>query len=110
VGHSHGGAATSARWVRAEPTRATERKALEAKDRYLALIASNTPGFTAGVPVIRHPVRAWACAPIAAQHCTLFRADGKTGCIPMHPVDWSPKPLEGWIGDVVKYATAWAKR
>jgi hypothetical protein len=93
-----------------DATRATEHKALEAKDRYLALIASNTPGFTAGVPVIRHPVRAWACAPIVAQHCTLFRADGKTGCIPMHPVEWSPKPVDGWIGDVVKYATAWAKR
>ncbi|MBI5433183.1 MAG: hypothetical protein HZA52_10170 [Planctomycetes bacterium] len=93
-----------------DATRAIDRKALETKDRYLAMIAANTPGFTAGVPVIRHPVRAWACAPLLAQHCTLFRADGKTGCIPMHPVDWSPKPLEGWIGDVVKYANAWARR
>ncbi len=93
-----------------DATKTSDESVLKSKERYLGSIAASAPGFVAGIPVVRHPVRAWAAAPIHSQHCVLSRADGKCGVLPLDPLDWSPKALDAWIGDVLKYATAWARR
>jgi hypothetical protein len=93
-----------------DATKTADEAVLRSKDRYLGLIAASAPGFVAGIPVMRHPVRSWAAAPMHSQHCILYRADGKSGVIPMHPLEWSAKPIDAWVADVIKYSSAWTKR
>jgi hypothetical protein len=63
----------------------------------------------AGIPVVRNPVRAWSAAPLHMTHCELGDIEGRTGTIPMHPLDWSSQPLLAWLRDVEIYAMAWGK-
>jgi hypothetical protein len=63
----------------------------------------------AGIPVVRNPLRAWSAAPLHTPHCELDDSEGRTGTIPMHPLDWSPQPLSEWVKDIDRYAVAWGR-
>lgn len=87
----------------------TDDEMLRGKARYLALIAAGASGFIAGVPVTRGPLRAWAAAPLSTSHCRLYRPDGSSGAVPMHPLEWTPAPLAAWLTDVSAHAKAWVR-
>jgi hypothetical protein len=58
----------------------------------------------AGVPLTRHPVRAWAAAPLRKRSCIVLDRTGAKGVIPMHPAGWSEAPLNAWLGDLENLA------
>jgi hypothetical protein len=92
-----------------DPTTTIDPTIRRGKGRYLNTVETIAMTTLAGVPVVRNPLRAWSAAPLHSFHCELDDAEGRTGTIPMHPLDWSDKPLREWLGDIDQYALAWGK-
>lgn len=92
-----------------DPTTTADAEIRYSKGRYLNTIEAIGMGSVAGIPVVRNPLRAWSAAPLHTPHCELDDSEGRTGTIPMHPLDWSPEPLMEWVKDINNYALAWGK-
>ncbi len=90
-----------------DPTTTADPEIRHSKAKYLDTIESTTMANIAGIPVVRNPLRSWSAAPLHTPHCELDDSDGRTGTIPMHPLDWTPSPLMNWVRDVHNYALAW---
>ncbi len=89
-----------------DPTLGGDEAAAE-KDKYLRVLVSPDPTHVAGVAVARKPVRSWACVPSAKGFCELADPEGKSGSIPMNPVQWRAEPLEAWVQDLLQFDAAW---
>jgi hypothetical protein len=77
---------------------------LDEKSKYrLGIIGLDTQ-FVAGVPVQRRPLRSWAVAPLQGSSCRLGDPEGRTGSIPLRPVDLDLGPLDAWVADVSLHA------
>jgi len=92
-----------------DPTTTANPEVRSSKSRYLDTIEAIGMGAVAGIPVVRNPLRAWSASPLHLPHCELDDSEGRTGTIPMHPLDWSPQPLQDWVMDIDNYALAWGK-
>lgn len=90
-----------------DPTTTADVEIRRSKAKYLDIIETIGMATVAGIPVVRHPLRAWSAAPIHLPHCDLDDPEGHTGTIPMHPLDWSSEPLTEWVRDIHQYALAW---
>ncbi len=90
-----------------DPTTTADAEIRQGKAKYLDTIEAIAMASVAGIPVVRNPLRAWSAAPLHTPHCELEDPDGRTGTIPMHPLDWTPQPLMEWVRDVHNYALAW---
>lgn len=90
-----------------DPTTTADTEIRQGKAKYLNTIEALGMGNVAGIPVVRNPLRAWSAAPLHTPHCELEDSEGRTGTIPMHPLNWSPQPLLEWIKDIHNYALAW---
>ncbi|MCK5717681.1 MAG: hypothetical protein KAH77_09350, partial [Thiomargarita sp.] len=90
-----------------DPTTTADTEIRQSKAKYLDTIEASTMANVAGIPVVRNPLRAWSAAPLHTPHCELEDSDGRTGTIPMHPLDWTNTPLMDWVRDVHNYALAW---
>lgn len=92
-----------------DPTTTVDTQIRRGKGRYLNTVETTGMATLAGVPVVRNPLRAWSAAPLHTPHCELDDVEGRTGTIPMHPLDWTPRPLKEWLLDIDHYALAWGK-
>lgn len=92
-----------------DPTTSAASDVRHGKGKYLDTIESFEMLTVAGVPVVRNPLRAWSAAPIHTPHCELGDIEGRTGTVPMHPLNWTPQPLSAWVRDIETYALAWGK-
>lgn len=92
-----------------DPTTTIDPEIRRSKRRYLNTIEKVGMVSIAGVPIIRNPLKVWAAAPLRASHCELDDVEGRSGTVPMHPLDWSAKPLLEWVSDIDQYAIAWGK-
>jgi len=92
-----------------DPTTTGDEEIRRSKGKYLDTIESIGMATVAGNPVVRHPLRAWSAAPIHRPYCEIDDVEGRTGTIPMHPLDWSDKPLLAWVNDIDAYSLAWGK-
>ncbi len=90
-----------------DPTTTADIVIRQGKAKYLNTIESISMASVAGIPVVRNPLRAWSAAPLHTPHCEIDDSDGRTGTIPMHPLDWTSQPLMDWIQDIHSYALAW---
>jgi hypothetical protein len=90
-----------------DPTTTADLEIRQGKAKYLNTIEAMAMASVAGIPVVRNPLRAWSAAPLHTPHCELEDSEGRTGTIPMHPLNWSPQPLLEWVRDVHNYALAW---
>jgi hypothetical protein len=90
-----------------DPTTTADPEIRQGKAKYLNTIEAIAMASVAGIPVVRNPLRAWSAAPLHKPHCEIEDPDGRTGTIPMHPLDWTPRPLMEWVRDVHDYALAW---
>lgn len=90
-----------------DPTTTADAEIRQGKSKYLLTIESIVMANVAGNPVVRNPLRAWSAAPLHTPHCELEDSEGRTGTIPMHPLDWSQQPLINWTRDIHDYALAW---
>ncbi len=90
-----------------DPTTTSDYEIRQGKAKYLDTIEAMSMASVAGIPVVRNPLRAWSAAPLHTPHCELDDSEGRTGTIPMHPLDWSPVPLLEWVRDIHNYALAW---
>jgi len=90
-----------------DPTTTADFEIRQGKAKYLDTIESIAMASVAGIPVVRNPLRAWSAAPLHTPHCEIEDSEGRTGTIPMHPLDWTPEPLLNWILDIHGYALAW---
>jgi hypothetical protein len=93
-----------------DPTMSTERAAMQEKSRYLSDLAFDGLHMVAGVPVLHQPRRAWAAAPIRASRCELHDLEGRSGTVPLHPLEGAGRALRGWLDDVEAHARAWRRR
>ena len=92
-----------------DPTTTADVEVRQSKAKYLNTIEAIGMATVAGIPVVRNPLRAWSAAPLHTPHCELDDSEGRTGTIPMHPLDWSPQPLSEWVKDIDRYAVAWGR-
>jgi len=92
-----------------DPTTTADVEIRRSKGKYLNLIEVIGMANVAGFPVVRNPLRAWSAAPLHLPHCELDDTEGRTGTIPMHPLDWSIHPLQEWTRDISHYALAWGR-
>lgn len=92
-----------------DPTTTADPEIRRNKGKYLDILEAISMATVAGVPAVHHPLRAWAAAPLHTPHCELDDPEGHTGTIPMHPLDWSDKPLLAWVSDINDYAIAWGR-
>jgi hypothetical protein len=90
-----------------DPTTTADLEIRQTKSKYLNTIEAIAMTNVAGIPLVRNPLRAWSAAPLHTPHCELEDSEGRTGTIPMHPLDWSQKPLMNWVRDIHDYALAW---
>jgi hypothetical protein len=90
-----------------DPTTTADQEIRQGKAKYLSTIEGIAMGSVAGIPLVRNPLRAWSAAPLHKPHCELEDPDGRTGTIPMHPLDWTSLPLLEWVRDIHNYALAW---
>lgn len=90
-----------------DPTLGGAEAAAE-KGKYLRLLVGAEQTHVAGVAVARKPVRSWACVPSAKGYCELADPEGKSGSIPMNPVQWRAEPLQAWVQDLLQFDAAWA--
>ncbi len=88
-----------------DPTTTINETVRRSKGKYLDTI--ETRATVAGISLMRYPLRAWSAAPSHTPHCEVEDTTGQTGTIPMHPLDWSPLPLQSWLKDIDNYAIAW---
>jgi len=93
-----------------DPTTTAAADIRQSKGRYLDTLETVGMATVAGIPVVRTPLRAWSAAPLHTPHCELGDVEGRTGTIPMHPLDWLPDPLLEWVKDIDKYALAWSQQ
>lgn len=92
-----------------DPTTTADPQIRQGKSKYLNTIESIGMASVAGIPIVRNPLRAWSAAPLHTPYCELEDSEGRTGTIPMHPLNWSPQPLTEWIKDIDSYALAWGR-
>lgn len=92
-----------------DPTTTADLEIRRSKGKYLDTLETIGMASVAGVPAVRHPLRAWSAAPLHTPYCELDDPEGHTGTIPMHPLDWFEKPLLEWTRDINNYALAWGK-
>jgi hypothetical protein len=92
-----------------DPTTTADPEIRQGKSKYLNTIESIGMASVAGIPVVRNPLRAWSAAPLHTPYCELEDSEGRTGTIPMHPLNWSPQPLAEWVKDIDGYALAWGR-
>jgi len=92
-----------------DPTTTIDVEIRRTKSRYIDMIEAVGMTTLAGIPVVRNPLRAWSAAPLHKSHCELDDVEGRTGTIPMHPLDWYEQPLLEWLRDIDGYALAWGK-
>jgi len=92
-----------------DPTTTIDVEIRRTKSRYIDMIEAVGMTTLAGIPVVRNPLRAWSAAPLHKAHCELDDVEGRTGTIPMHPLDWYEQPLLEWLRDIDGYALAWGK-
>lgn len=92
-----------------DPTTTADIEIRRSKGKYLDTLEAIGMATVAGVPAVRHPLRAWSAAPLHTPYCELDDPAGQTGTIPMHPLDWEEKPLLAWTSDIDSYALAWGK-
>lgn len=90
-----------------DPTLSGDVTVRREKSRYLTDLAFDALQLVAGVPALHQPKRAWSVSPIRATCCELLDLEGRTGTIPMHPVDYSDGALRGWLEDIDSYAIGW---
>jgi hypothetical protein len=90
-----------------DPTTTADLEIRQGKAKYLDTIEAIAMASVAGIPVVRNPLRAWSAAPLHTPHCELEDSEGRTGTIPMHPLNWAPGPLLEWVRDIHNYALAW---
>ncbi len=90
-----------------DPTTTADLEIRQTKSKYLNTIEAIAMTNVAGIPLVRNPLRAWSAAPLHTPHCELEDSEGRTGTIPMHPLDWSQQPLMNWVRDIHDYALAW---
>jgi hypothetical protein len=90
-----------------DPTTTADSEIRQSKAKYLITIEAIAMASVAGIPVVRNPLRAWSAAPLHTPHCELEDSDGRTGTIPMHPLDWTNQPILEWVRDIHNYALAW---
>jgi hypothetical protein len=81
----------------------------DAKARYRSNVEFAALLLVAGVPVRRHPLRAWAAVPVARDRCDLHASDGSTGTVPMLPGAFQAAPIAAWLHDAIVHATAWSR-
>lgn len=93
-----------------DPTLDKDQDVRALKSRYLAQLAFRRLPLVAGVPAVRHPLRAWAAAPLDLPHCHLDSRDGTKGTVPMNPVRFDTGPLRHWLSDIEAHAAAWSVR
>lgn len=92
-----------------DPTTTSDQEVRQGKAKYLDTIEAIGMMSIAGIPTVKNPLRAWSAAPIHKPHCELDDSEGRTGTIPMHPLDWTDQPLTEWLLDIHHYALAWGK-
>jgi hypothetical protein len=92
-----------------DPTTTANVEVRYSKGKYLNTVEAIGMGNVAGIPAVRNPLRAWSAAPLHLPHCELDDSLGRTGTIPMHPLDWTTEPLTNWVSDIDNYALAWGK-
>ncbi|EIJ41025.1 hypothetical protein BegalDRAFT_0101 [Beggiatoa alba B18LD] len=92
-----------------DPTTTTNYEIRHSKSRYLNSLEAMGMAKVAGNPVVRNPLRAWSASPMHTPHCELDDSEGRTGTVPMHPLDWSEIPLKAWVKDINDYALAWGR-
>ena len=90
-----------------DPTTTADIEIRQGKAKYLVTVEAIAMASIAGIPVVRNPLRAWSAAPLHTPHCELEDDEGRTGTIPMHPLNWSKEPLLEWVLDIHNYALAW---
>ncbi|MCK5720310.1 MAG: hypothetical protein KAH84_10240 [Thiomargarita sp.] len=90
-----------------DPTTTADIGIRQGKSKYLSTVEAIAMANVAGIPVVRNPLRAWSAAPLHTPHCELEDSEGRTGTIPMHPLNWTSQPLMGWVRDIHDYALAW---
>jgi len=90
-----------------DPTTTADIEIRHGKSKYLTTIEAIAMANIAGIPIVRNPLRAWSAAPLHTPYCELEDSEGRTGTIPMHPLDWIPQPLSEWVQDIHNYALAW---
>lgn len=90
-----------------DPTTTADIEIRQGKAKYLSTIEALAMASVSGIPVVRNPIRAWSAAPLHTPHCELEDSEGRTGTIPMHPLNWSPQPILDWVRDIHNYALAW---
>lgn len=93
-----------------DPTLSTEVTVRREKSRYLTDLAFDSLQLVAGVPALHQPRRSWSAAPTDAARCELLDLEGRSGTIPMYPVDFSEVALRGWLEDLEAYAMGWQRR
>ncbi len=84
-----------------DPTLALAPDHLETKGRYARTLVRAEPRHIAGVPVIKHPRRAWAIAPLDTHSCRLFGVTETVGVIPLRPGTPDPRPLQAFLRDLL---------
>ena len=90
-----------------DPTTTADFEIRQTKAKYLDTIEGIAMSNIAGIPVVRNPLRAWSAAPLHTPHCEIDDPEGRTGTIPMHPLNWDQQPLQNWVRDIHNYALAW---
>ena len=90
-----------------DPTTTADIEIRRGKSKYLTTVEAVAMASIAGIPMVRNPLRAWSAAPLHTPYCELEDSDGRTGTVPMHPLDWIPQPLAEWVQDIHNYALAW---
>jgi hypothetical protein len=93
-----------------DPTTSADPEIRQAKAKYLDTIEAIGMSTVAGIPVVRNPLRAWSSAPLHTPHCEIEDSEGRTGTIPMHPLNWLSQPLLNWVKDINDYALAWRSK
>jgi hypothetical protein len=93
-----------------DPTTSADYEIRQAKAKYLDTIEAIGMSTVAGIPVVRNPLRAWSSAPLHTPHCEIEDSEGRTGTIPMHPLNWLSQPLLNWVKDINDYALAWRSK
>lgn len=90
-----------------DPTLSSDIGVRREKSRYLTDLAFDALQLVAGVPALHQPKRSWSASPIRATRCELLDLAGRSGTIPMHPIDFSDGALRGWLEDVESCAIGW---
>jgi len=92
-----------------DPTTTADPTIRTYKKKYLSTVEAMAMANIAGIPVVRNPLRAWSAAPLHTPHCELEDPEGRTGTIPMHPLNWSAQPVIEWVKDIDNHALAWGQ-